>query len=57
MLILTRNEGESITIDNHIEVKILRTGKCIRIGIAAPKSVKIVRTELLTRKKINTHSR
>ena len=57
MLVLTRNLGESITIDNQIEIKILRTGKCIRIGIAAPKNIKIVRTELLPRNNTNNTSR
>ncbi len=46
MLTLKRQECESITIDYRIEMKILKNGKRIRIGIAALKNVGIVRTEI-----------
>lgn len=53
MLVLTRKKGQSITIANLIEIKILKAGKNIRIGFNAPDEVDIVRTELL--KKSNEH--
>ena len=47
MLVLTRNEGESIMIAGDIRVTILRTnGRTIRLGIEAPEDVRIRRSEL-----------
>lgn len=47
MLILTRKKNESIIINNDIEITILESddGK-VKIGIDAPKSVKIHRKEV-----------
>lgn len=47
MLILNRKIGESIILDDNIEIKILeiQDGK-IKIGIEAPKDVNIVRKEI-----------
>ena len=47
MLILNRKQGESLIIDDKIEIKILEVteGK-IKIGIEAPKNVKIFRKEV-----------
>ena len=48
MLILTRRPGESILIGDDIEVTIARIdGNQVRIGVEAPRDVKIVRGELL----------
>ncbi|MFP4496754.1 MAG: carbon storage regulator CsrA [Vulcanimicrobiota bacterium] len=48
MLVLTRKKNESIIIDNNIEVLVLDVkGDQIRLGINAPKSIKIHRKELL----------
>ena len=51
MLVLTRNEGESIMIGDDIRVTFIRSkgSRSIHIGIEAPKEVKIVREELLGR--------
>ncbi len=47
MLALTRKKGESIVIDNKIEVSILDIrGDQIKIGISAPKDVPIYRKEV-----------
>ena len=47
MLALSRKVGESIIINNDIEVTILEIkGDQVKIGIAAPKSVPIYRKEL-----------
>lgn len=47
MLILNRKQGESLIIDDKIEIKILEVseGK-IKIGIEAPKCVKVFRKEV-----------
>lgn len=47
MLALSRKKGESIIINNNIEVTILEIkGDQIKIGIDAPKSVPIYRKEI-----------
>ncbi|WP_167956053.1 carbon storage regulator CsrA [Anaerosporobacter faecicola] len=47
MLALSRKIGETIVINNDIEVTILEIkGDQVKVGIAAPKSVPIYRKEL-----------
>jgi len=48
MLVLTRKAGEGITLDQNITIDILAVeGDRVRIGISAPKDVRIFRRELL----------
>ena len=50
MLILTRRPDESINIGHDVVVTVLDVrGKCVRIGITAPKTTHILREELLGR--------
>ena len=58
MLVLSRKAGDTIKIADNIEVKILEVkGDIVRIGIEAPKSVDIVRGELIQSiKETNTES-
>ena len=47
MLVLSRKKNESIMIGDHVEVKILSVdGDQVKIGIGAPKSVKVHRSEI-----------
>lgn len=47
MLVLTRKKGESIIIDNKIEILILEVnGDQVKIGISAPKEIPILRKEI-----------
>ena len=47
MLVVTRKPDESITIADNIEITILEIAKDkVKIGINAPKEVKIFRSEL-----------
>ncbi len=47
MLALTRKKGESIIIDDNIEITILGTnGDQVKIGISAPKNIPIYRKEI-----------
>lgn len=47
MLILTRKEGESITLGDKISLKIISTSKgIVKLGIEAPKNILILREEL-----------
>lgn len=47
MLVLSRKTSESIMIGDHIEVKILAVeGDQVKLGIIAPKSVKVHRSEV-----------
>ena len=50
MLILTRRIGETIIIDNNIEVTVLDIrGNQVRIGVNAPKEVSVNREEVQDR--------
>jgi carbon storage regulator len=47
MLILSRKPGESIVIDGHITVRIVRLeGDVVKVGIEAPASVPVHRQEV-----------
>ena len=51
MLILTRRESESIILslpgsEDTIEVRVMKTGSQVSLGIEAPQSVVILREEL-----------
>lgn len=47
MLALTRKKGESLMINNNVEVTILEIrGDQIKLGISAPKDVSIYRKEV-----------
>ena len=47
MLVLTRKSKESIEIGENVTVTILAVeGNKVRVGITAPRSVNIVRTEI-----------
>lgn len=47
MLVLSRKKGESIIIQEHIEVTVLGVeGDTVRIGISAPKQMDIFRKEI-----------
>lgn len=48
MLILSRKENESIKIGEDVEIKVIQTGKgYTKIGIKAPRSLMILRGELI----------
>jgi len=48
MLVLSRKKGESILFGPDISLEVLSIdGDCVRIGIEAPKEVRIFRKELL----------
>lgn len=47
MLVLSRKKNESIMIGDHIEVKVLSVeGDQVKLGIVAPTSVKVHRSEV-----------
>lgn len=47
MLVLTRKTGESIMIGDEIELKIISVeGDQVKLGIEAPRSVKVYRSEI-----------
>ena len=47
MLILSRKPGEALDINGKIEIKIIEvSGDKVRLGIEAPKDVKVLRSEL-----------
>ena len=47
MLVLTRKQGEQITIDHGITITVGQIrGKTVRIGIDAPRDLRIARSEI-----------
>ena len=49
MLALTRKKGESLVINNNVEITVLEVrGEQVKIGISAPKEVPIYRKEVYT---------
>ena len=47
MLALTRKKGESLVVNNNIEITVLEIrGDQIKIGISAPKNVPVYRKEV-----------
>lgn len=48
MLVLTRKAAETIHIGENVVVKVIKTGSgTVKIGIAAPDAVRVIRGELL----------
>ncbi len=48
MLVLTRKMNEEIKIGDQVVVKILGVrGQCVRVGIEAPRNIRVMRTELV----------
>ncbi len=57
MLVVTRKANESITISDNVEITVLEITKDkVKIGINAPKEVKIFRSELKTLRQTNEQS-
>lgn len=57
MLVITRKLDEGITIGDDIEITVLEISKDrVKIGINAPKEVKVFRTELKTLRQTNEQS-
>lgn len=47
MLVLSRKKGESVVIQDHIEITVLGVeGDIVRLGISAPKHIDIFRKEV-----------
>jgi len=57
MLVLQRKAGDGIIINNDIEISIIEVSKDkVKIGIKAPKDVKILRKEIVQIKEQNTEA-
>ena len=57
MLLLTRSSDESIIIDGGIKITVLEiSGSQVKIGIDAPKEVKVYREEIVERMKAEADS-
>lgn len=54
MLVITRKIGESIIISDKVEVSVLEVvGDKVKLGINAPREIKIIRSELKIAKETN----
>ena len=52
MLVLSRRVGQKIMIDDDIEIEVLRlSGGAVKLGIKAPKEIRVLRTELLEKER------
>lgn len=57
MLVVTRKTEESIIIADNIEIVILEVSKDrVKLGITAPKDIKIIRNELRSAQEANVES-
>ncbi len=57
MLVVTRKTEESIIIADNIEIVVLEVGKDrVKLGVTAPKDVKIIRNELRKAQDANLES-
>lgn len=57
MLIITRKNGEGFHIGDNVEVTVIESGKDkVRLGIKAPKDVKIIRSELYESREFNVRA-
>jgi carbon storage regulator len=52
MLVLSRKDGETIHIGDNVEIKVWLEQGRIRVGIDAPKDVRIMRGELIEKKEV-----
>ena len=54
MLVITRKTGEGLVIDNNIRIVVTEVSKDrVKIGIDAPKEIRVVREELFDTEKQN----
>ena len=55
MLVLSRKPNESIIIDGHIKVSVLRvdSGNAVRLGVEAPLDIRVMRKEIYEEIKSN----
>lgn len=54
MLVVTRKTDESLIISDNIEITVLEIGKDkVKIGVNAPKEVKVIRSELKDARQTN----
>lgn len=57
MLVVTRKTEESIIIADNIEIVVLEVGKDrVKLGVTAPKDIKIIRNELRSAQETNVDS-
>jgi carbon storage regulator len=57
MLVITRKTDESLLIADNIEVIVLEISKDrVKLGVSAPKDIKIIRYELITTQNANLES-
>jgi carbon storage regulator len=57
MLVITRKIGESIMINDDIEISVLELGKDkVKFGVKAPRNVKIMRSELIAAQSTNVEA-
>lgn len=57
MLVVTRKTDESLIIADNIEITVLEVSRDkVKIGVSAPKDIKIIRNELIDTQNVNKDS-
>ena len=57
MLVVTRKTDESLIIADNIEIMVLEVSKDrVKLGVSAPRDVKIIRNELIDTQNVNKDS-
>ncbi|MCH5201237.1 MAG: carbon storage regulator [Oscillospiraceae bacterium] len=57
MLVVTRKTDESLIIADNIEIMVLEVSKDrVKLGVSAPKDIKIIRNELIDTQNVNKDS-
>ena len=57
MLVITRKNDESLLIADNIEITVLEISKDrVKLGVSAPRDVKVIRNELLAAQNANRES-
>ena len=57
MLVVTRKTDESLIIADNIEIMVLEVSKDrVKLGVSAPRDIKIVRNELIDTQNVNKDS-
>lgn len=57
MLVVTRKTDESLIIADNIEIMVLEVSKDrVKLGVSAPRDIKIIRNELIDTQNVNKDS-
>jgi carbon storage regulator len=56
MLVLGVKEGDYIVIGEDVKIKVIKTGNLFRLGVEAPKGMRVLRQRVYERETEGTHT-